>query len=310
MSNERHPNLTVAASLAVQRPAAAKTNVTAPARRPGALEMPLLLAVVSAVLVFAWTRRNEGDLTAETGVGYYLGIAGGLMMLVLLAYPLRKRLRALRFMGSIPGWFRVHMLLGVLGPTLIVLHSNFTLGSTNSRTALFAMLVVVGSGFIGRFLYAHVYRGLYGHQQMACDRFGEVEELRGILCRTAASENAALQDDLVAILSRYQASRLEKTKGFWRALVYALTGPISRARLRARLLRNFQREVSEDGSDTFRRKRQFFLGALDRYFYSVGKAEALAFYERSFAAWHLLHVPLFIILILSTIAHIIAVHLY
>ena len=63
--------------------------------------------------------------------------AGGSMMLVLLVYPLRKRVRALRFMGTVAHWFRAHMILGVAGPVCILLHSNFSLGATNSNVALF-----------------------------------------------------------------------------------------------------------------------------------------------------------------------------
>ena len=48
------------------------------------------------------------------------------------------------------------MVLGILGPTLIILHSNFKIGSLNSRLALFTMLVVVASGIVGRYLYSQV----------------------------------------------------------------------------------------------------------------------------------------------------------
>ena len=46
------------------------------------------------LIAFAWNRRNSGDLTAETGVGYALGIIGSTLMLIMLVYPLRKRLPA------------------------------------------------------------------------------------------------------------------------------------------------------------------------------------------------------------------------
>ena len=38
-------------------------------------------------------RREDSFLTAETGLGYMLGIVGGTMMLLLLLYPLRKHVR-------------------------------------------------------------------------------------------------------------------------------------------------------------------------------------------------------------------------
>jgi hypothetical protein len=117
------------------------------ARASGAAQQLVFLLTVamSAVtLVVAWSRRDTGDLTAETGWGYALGIVGGLILLTLLIYPMRKRLPMLRRIGTIPYWFRLHMLMGVFGPVLIVVHSNFNLGSLNSGEALFAMLVDSG----------------------------------------------------------------------------------------------------------------------------------------------------------------------
>jgi hypothetical protein len=43
---------------------------------------------------------------------------------------------------------------------------------------------------------------------------------------------------------------------------------------------------------------------------SFSKASQLAFWERLFSLWHLLHVPLFYLLVLSGIAHVVAVHWY
>ncbi len=43
---------------------------------------------------------------------------------------------------------------------------------------------------------------------------------------------------------------------------------------------------------------------------AVRKAAAFAFYERLFALWHVLHLPLFILLILAAIIHVVAVHFY
>ena len=89
----------------------------------------------------------------------------------LLLYSARKRVRWLRWLGSVTRWFEVHMVLGVLGPLCILFHSNFSLGATNSNVAFFSMLTVAGSGLVGRYLYAHIHFGLYGRKKT-------LEELR------------------------------------------------------------------------------------------------------------------------------------
>jgi hypothetical protein len=36
----------------------------------------------------------------------------------------------------------------------------------------------------------------------------------------------------------------------------------------------------------------------------------LAFYERLFSLWHLFHMPLFLLLVVSALVHVLAVHMY
>ena len=46
------------------------------------------------------------------------------------------------------------------------------------------------------------------------------------------------------------------------------------------------------------------------YLSSVQRAAQFATWERMFSWWHVLHVPLVYMLVLSAIAHVIAVHIY
>jgi hypothetical protein len=280
----------------------AASATTKPARviRPGAVELPLLLGLVCIALIYAWMRRDSGDLTAETGTGYVLGIVGGIMMLTLLAYPLRKRLRVLRFLGNVRGWFRLHMILGILGPTAIILHSNFTLGSLNGTAAMASMLVVAASGLAGRFLYARIHRGLYGRKESLRDRLAEIDRLR-------KDWNDKLTLPVNEMLTAYQTRRLEGVATFLGSFATTMTGPISRTQLSRRLKRQLRLAGRNAGVAVDQRA---FSNALHTYFKALGRAEAFLFYERLFAAWHLLHLPLFLILVLSAIAHVVAVHLY
>ena len=100
-------------------------------KRPLERLLPFAFAIaVAGALAFGWLGREEQHLSPEEGTGYWLGIAGAVTMLMLLLYPLRKRIKALRHLGSVKSWFRAHMLLGILGPTLILFHANFGLRVT------------------------------------------------------------------------------------------------------------------------------------------------------------------------------------
>jgi hypothetical protein len=104
-----------------ERPSARRSPPKASGNAPGlATQLPSLAfaAVVAAALIYGWQMRDEDYLTPESGVGYWLGI-GGVSAMLLLGYPLRKRLTGLQILGSVTGWFRVHMRLGVIAPALI-----------------------------------------------------------------------------------------------------------------------------------------------------------------------------------------------
>ena len=268
----------------------------------------LFAAVVGGILLFAWEERDEGYLTAESGAGYWLGIVGSIIMLMLVAYPMRKRFRNLHGLGRVANWFRFHMIMGIVGPTLVILHTNFKLGSLNSQLTLFTMLVVVASGIVGRYLYAKIHKGLYGKQV----------EVRDVL-----SDIAALKHDLVERLDgrhnfnnelqRYVSKNGNATPsvlGSFRSAV--LAGPRTRAS-RNRCKREAKKYLATR-SDLSRRQRSQELKKLDQYlrifFAAAKKAERLAFFERVFGMWHHLHMPLFILLALAVVIHIVAVHLY
>lgn len=65
-------------------------------KREWSLHAWLFGAVIAAILYFGWKRRDTGYLTPEEGLGYALGITGSCIMLILLLYPLRKRIRFMR----------------------------------------------------------------------------------------------------------------------------------------------------------------------------------------------------------------------
>lgn len=266
--------------------------------KSGVIELLFVLSLAAAALIYGWQQRNEGELTAETGTGYYLGIIGSVMMLMLLLYPLRKRVPALRTLGSVRVWFRVHMIFGIAGPTLIVLHSNYSFTSLNSTIAFLSMMVVAISGLVGRFLYARIHRGLYGRRASAREYLGDAESFK-----TAFGLELDVGGEVLHLLKDYEARRLAPATTLLAGLGGTLSSPFAQRRCRRQVLRAI-------GKKTGGRRPRTFDRNLRRYLDAIARAEAFAFYERLFALWHILHLPLFILLLLAAPLHIIAVHLY
>jgi hypothetical protein len=268
-------------------------------------------AVVVAALLLGWRNSEEGHLTPESGIGYWLGIFGAGAMLLLLCYPLRKRVQGLRGLGSVSGWFRLHMALGVVGPVLILFHSNFKLGSLNSNVALLSMLTVAASGLVGRYLYSRVHLGLYGQRAKIEELLADVDNLKTTI-EGGLLVPAAVHTSLDAFARRALAGRSSATSSFFVLLELRLRS----FGQRARLTREAERHIRVEGkryawSWRVRRKRSRDVRRLlAEYFAAVNRAAAFAFYERLFALWHLLHMPLFILLVLAAVVHVVAVHLY
>ena len=49
---------------------------------------------------------------------------------------------------------------------------------------------------------------------------------------------------------------------------------------------------------------------LSAYFSTIQKITVFSFYEKLFSMWHVLHLPLFLMMLISGIVHVIAVHMY
>lgn len=267
----------------------------------------LFFIVVIGLLVDGWQNRIYNDINAEQGAGYALGIIGGAMMLLLLLYPLRKRLKALRFMGSVKHWFRLHMMFGVLGPTAVLYHANFQLGSLNSNVALLCMLIVASSGLLGRYFYAKIHHGLYGRQ-------ATLQELRDGLHdqHDQLSHGFAWLPEIQPSLARYETEVMAAPGGLLNSLARVLRLTFSTRATRYRLLRQARTAIAATDLTPVERQRerkrlrQYLAG----YFAAVRRTAEFTCYARLFALWHVLHLPLFVMMLLTGIIHVIYVHMY
>ena len=78
------------------------------------LRHDVVLVVALALLVAAaWAVGRAGFFEAGDDLGYWLGVAGGVMMLTLFSYPLRKYVRPLHRLGKVKWWFLAHMIMGI-----------------------------------------------------------------------------------------------------------------------------------------------------------------------------------------------------
>jgi hypothetical protein len=258
-----------------------------------------------------WQISRLGFFSAGDDVGYWIGVAGGVMMLMLFTYPLRKHFRFTHRWGKVKWWFMVHMLLGVGGPLLILLHSTFQVRSLNAGVALYSMIIVALSGVIGRFIYGHINRGLHGEQSS----FRDLQSRAGLHQREARSRlrfAPAVEARLIAFGEHELTARpgflASLRRVFWLPVKQWLTYRACMAELRKPMrdlaVRGGWDERSQAKRDRLARK------LVRRYLNAVVRVAQFTAYERLFSLWHVAHLPFVYLLVISSIVHVVAVHAY
>jgi len=267
--------------------------------------------LITALVLAAWQISRMGFFEAGDDTGYWIGVTGGVMMLLLFTYPLRKHFNFARNWGRVKWWFLVHMLLGVGGPVLILLHSTFRVGSLNAAVALYSMVAVAVSGVIGRFIYARVNRGLRAEQSTLKNL-----QTKAGLQQADARSRLAFAPKVEARLQAFEQTELNAKVGwptyarqvFWlpvqqwlayRACAHELHGILQTMAQHARW------------SDKELRQRQQYSRKLVRqYLNAVTRVAQFTAYERLFSLWHVAHIPFVYLLLISAVVHVVAVHAY
>ncbi|MDJ0939368.1 MAG: hypothetical protein QNJ00_06360 [Woeseiaceae bacterium] len=269
------------------------------------------LTLAAAAIIIGYMGRDSRRLFAEQGLGYALGIVGSLLILTLLLYPLRKRYKILKILGNVRNWFQVHMILGVVGPLAVLYHANFSLGSVNSTAALVSMLLVAGSGLIGRFLYAKIHHGLYGRKKSL------QELLSGVKLSTAETGGAAqFVPDLMKMVAEFDRQVLKPPKNIWHCMILPLRLMFQTRAGYRRIVRAVRQQLDAQAvaSPVVAQHRDRLLKATARFVREhlrrVRQVAAFVAYDRLFALWHKVHLPFFYLLLLTAIVHVIAVHAY
>ena len=276
-------------------------------RRPRFSKSMLWLSASLFVLIAGWLAPLDRYLTPRSGLGYALGIVGGSLMIALLIYPARKRMASLAAIGSPRAWFKIHMVLGIIGPLCILYHSTYRLGAANSNVALISMLIVAGSGLIGRYLYGRIHQGLYG-------RAIDLKELReeAAHIKSEGSGTARLLPELGA---RIDAGEQAIDRGI--AFVPQPLAAVLLWRWQCRSVRRYVTRALKRGSvgsPTLARHRHALTSAATRYADTrLTAARRVAEFQscaRLFSLWHVLHIPLFGMLFIAGVIHVIAVNVY
>lgn len=126
-------------------------------------------------LVMIWFR----EIPAASGFfGHMVGVVGFILMVMTeLLYSMRKRSRTARW-GKMSDWLEFHIFTGLVGPFMVLLHSSWKFHGLAGAVMLMTLVVVV-SGFIGRYIYTAVPRTADGVEVQTGELEAAIKEMNG-----------------------------------------------------------------------------------------------------------------------------------
>jgi len=282
-----------------------RTHVVDGEADPSPFRQTLGIAAALVIGATAYAVAQGDYYTPRSDFGFYLGVVGALMMVAMLTYPLRKHMRFMQGWGALKHWFRAHMILGIVGPTLVLFHSTFHIRSANAGVALGSMLIVVLSGVIGRFVYTKIHYGLYGRQatleQIQQEFAGQSNDIKSRFHMVPRVEQWLKSYEQIA--SQIQPSFATL---WWHPVALGWKRQVYSFRCSRELRRAFRKEQQPE----FPGGVSEAIHLARRYLRQAERVAEFTTYERLFSLWHVLHIPLIYLLAASGIFHVISIYMY
>jgi hypothetical protein len=167
------------------------------------------LAIVFITIAYFWMLALTRGVPAASGLyGHSMGILGFVLMLMTeTLYSLRKRKKKAHW-GKMSRWLEFHIFTGIVGPYLVLLHTSWKFNGLAGVVLLFTIVIVV-SGFIGRYIYTALPRSADGMELSLAEIEARVNELDA---RIDQAGGGAVSASAVAELNR-RRQRLRRQAG-------------------------------------------------------------------------------------------------
>jgi hypothetical protein len=150
----------------------------------------IIVSGVVCVLLLAWLGflLHRSPRFPGSGAGAVFGIAGAVLMLVPLTYPIVKRILFLKARitphVSMPSWLTLHVYTGILGSLLAIIHTGHKFDSVLGIALTAVMLLVVVSGFAVRYLLKYVNQEIKDKLVLLQTARGDLDSAWGVLERS------------------------------------------------------------------------------------------------------------------------------
>ncbi len=263
------------------------------------LSMPAL-SILSLAHGYGYLKSYPIVYEPNKGIWYMLGWTGSLMMVVMMLYSVRKRVSSMNSFGSLRHWLSGHMFMGILGPILVTLHTTFKLNGIIT-TGFWCMITTMVFGIVGRYIYIQVPRSITGAELGVQDIDRIVENLNAQLHRYL--NNADLTHLFNAISVPYDKARqISPLTALFLMVKTDIENIFKITRLRSILTKRY--------GTLHWRVREEIAALLNKKAALIRRKNFFDASHRLLRYWHVLHVPLAVVMFLIMFLHIIVYYVF
>jgi len=226
-------------------------------------------------------------------VGHGIGILGSLMMMLgIVLYMVRKRVRKFSRIGILKYWLELHIFLCSVGPLLILYHTAFKFGGLVA-VSFWSMLAVVISGIIGRFIYIQIPRNIQGNELDFEQLLKMNEDLYYKLRNDfKVDDYVLLKLDEIAGIDEYKSLNARE------AIIKIFTDYFSKRKILSEIRVELKKSNLEKENITE------ILSICRSKLLLVRRIGLLTTMQKIFKYWHIIHLPFALVMIVIMFVHI------
>jgi hypothetical protein len=232
-------------------------------------------------------------------IGHLYGIVGsGMILAGVIIYSTRKRVRYFASLGKMTYFLELHIALCLVGPVAVAYHSTFKLGGLVA-VGFWSMMAVVASGFVGRYLWVQIPKGIEGHTLSIQELGNENDRLLALL-----KEHHDFSPEQIVALDRMidatMPSKISSLRTLWAGVRHEIHLISTRRALSSWLSANgvspghVSACVRIAGRRSILHRRILFLEQL----------------QRVFRYWHVIHLPFTAVLLVIFLVHVATAFLF
>lgn len=255
------------------------------------IELRISLAIALVVTIFYVLIAQNGIPGSSSLTGYVLGILGFLLMLgAEVLHTWRKQQKDAKW-GKMKTWLQAHIVIGLVGPYLVLFHSAWRLNGVAGVVMLLTFLMVA-SGFLCYFIYPSLPRNVEGAELSLPEIEAQMKDVQTKLQAWETEHPTA-----VALLGQSFETLTETMPG------NDVMSVLGRTFLRLRHERNVREELQKLRSAGIPEAKEFEQ-ILNRRYILRAQVQSLATARKLLSQSRMIHIVLGVVLFALAFVHI------